>query len=51
MLRSLQLNQFRCFEALRLELGAGVTLFVGDNAQGKTSILDASAIAACDQHQ
>ena len=44
MLRSLQLNQFRCFEALRLELGAGVTLFVGDNAQGKTSILEAACI-------
>ena len=44
MLSSLQLNQFRCFETLRLELGEGVTLFVGDNAQGKTSILEAACV-------
>jgi DNA replication and repair protein RecF len=44
MLRSLQLSQFRCFEALRLELGEGVTLFVGENARGKTSILEAACI-------
>jgi DNA replication and repair protein RecF len=44
MLRSLQLNQFRCFESLRLELVDGVTLFVGDNAQGKTSILEAACV-------
>ena len=44
MLRSLQLNQFRCFEALRLDLEDGVTLFVGDNAQGKTSILEAVCV-------
>ena len=44
MLRSLNLNQFRCFESLRLELGPGVTIFVGDNAQGKTSILEAACV-------
>lgn len=44
MLRSLQLNQFRCFESLRLEFGEGVTLLVGDNAQGKTSILEAVCV-------
>ena len=44
MLRSLQLSQFRCFDSLRLELGEGVTLFVGDNAQGKTSILEAVCV-------
>lgn len=43
-LRSLNLNQFRCFESLRLELTSGVTLFHGNNAQGKTSILEAVCV-------
>jgi len=42
MLSSLELNQFRCFESLRLELHSGLTIFVGNNAQGKTSILEAA---------
>jgi len=44
VLRSLNLNQFRCFAALRLELAPGVTLFHGNNAQGKTSILEAACV-------
>lgn len=44
VLRSLNLNQFRCFASLRLELASGVTLFHGNNAQGKTSILEASCV-------
>ena len=44
MLTSLKLNQFRCFDSLRLDLGEGVTIFVGDNAQGKTSILEAICV-------
>ncbi len=44
LLTSLKLNQFRCFTALRLELGEGISLFVGDNAQGKTSILEAVCV-------
>lgn len=39
-LRSLQLRDFRCFPSLRAELGPGTTLFHGDNAQGKTSLLE-----------
>ncbi|MCF6311680.1 MAG: DNA replication/repair protein RecF [Verrucomicrobiales bacterium] len=42
MLSSLELNQFRCFETLQLELHSGLTIFVGNNAQGKTSILEAA---------
>ncbi len=42
MLSSLELNQFRCFESLRLDLQPGLTIFVGNNAQGKTSILEAA---------
>ncbi len=44
VLRSLHLSQFRCFESLRLGLGSGITLFHGDNAQGKTSILEAACV-------
>ncbi len=44
VLTSLKVNQFRCFESLRLALGTGITIFVGDNAQGKTSILEAACI-------
>ncbi|HQZ29871.1 MAG: DNA replication and repair protein RecF [Verrucomicrobiales bacterium] len=43
-LRTLNLNFFRCFESLRLELQPGVTLFHGNNAQGKTSILEAACV-------
>lgn len=43
-LRTLNVNQFRCFESLRLELPPGITLFHGNNAQGKTSILEAVCV-------
>ncbi|MCG8598788.1 MAG: DNA replication and repair protein RecF [Verrucomicrobiales bacterium] len=43
-LRSLSLNQFRCFETLSLALPEGITLFHGNNAQGKTSILEAVCV-------
>ncbi len=44
VLTSLKVNQFRCFDSLRLSPAAGVTIFVGDNAQGKTSILEAACV-------
>ncbi len=44
MLDSLRLQNFRCFEALAVELEGECTLFVGDNAQGKTSILEAVCV-------
>lgn len=43
-LTSLRLRDFRCFEALSCPLAAGETLFTGDNAQGKTSILEAVCV-------
>ena len=43
-LTSLRLRDFRCFESLRCDLSGGATLFVGDNAQGKTSILEAVCV-------
>ncbi|MBL9154254.1 MAG: DNA replication and repair protein RecF [Verrucomicrobiales bacterium] len=44
VLSSLKASQFRCFDSLRLTLEPGVTLFVGDNAQGKTTILEAACV-------
>ncbi len=41
MISQLRLMNFRCFESLSLEMNASGALFVGDNAQGKTSILEA----------
>src|SRR3954463_16801333 len=44
MLTELQLRNFRCFEALRLDLGPAFNFFVGRNGQGKTSILEAACV-------
>ncbi len=44
MLSSLRLLDFRCFESLSIELSENGALFVGDNAQGKTSILEAVCV-------
>lgn len=41
MLRSLRLMDFRCFESLELGVPAAGAILTGDNAQGKTSILEA----------
>ncbi len=35
---------FRCFESLEVELAPGPQFFTGDNAQGKTSILEAVCV-------
>lgn len=43
MLTELKLRTFRCFDALRLELGSE-NFFVGNNGQGKTSILEAACV-------
>ncbi len=40
MLSELRLSNFRCFESFDCSLEGGTTLFVGENAQGKTSILE-----------
>ncbi|MGI9241807.1 MAG: AAA family ATPase, partial [Verrucomicrobiales bacterium] len=44
MLRSLKLRQFRCFDSLVIEPGPGASMFVGENAQGKTSILESVCV-------
>ncbi len=40
-LNKIELRNFRNYEALSLEFDAGVNLIVGDNAQGKTNLLEA----------
>lgn len=40
-LNSISLHQFRNYEELNLDFDPGVNLIVGDNAQGKTNLLEA----------
>ena len=44
-LRTLELQNFRCFDRLELDLAPGFNIFVGDNASGKTALLDALQVA------
>ena len=41
IVKSLKLNQFRNYESLQLFFDKGTNLFYGNNAQGKTNILEA----------
>lgn len=43
-LNRLKLHNFRSFELLELDLGDRLTLLIGDNGSGKTSILDSIAV-------
>ena len=40
-IHNLTLHNFRNYSTLSLDLDAGVNLIVGDNAQGKTNLLEA----------
>ena len=44
-LSNLQLRDFRNYETLNLDFDSGVNLIVGNNAQGKTNLLEAIAYA------
>src|SRR4051794_28003067 len=44
MLSQLQLKNFRCFEGLSLHLSPAFNFFVGDNGEGKTSVLEAVCV-------
>ncbi|MDQ6654788.1 MAG: DNA replication and repair protein RecF, partial [Verrucomicrobiota bacterium] len=44
MLSELQLRNFRCFEALRVDFSPGFNFFIGRNGQGKTSILEGACV-------
>ena len=43
-LSSLRLRDFRCYHSLNCPLTEGITVFTGDNAQGKTSLLEAVCV-------
>ncbi len=45
-IKELQLYNFRNYESLSMEFSKGVNLLFGDNAQGKTNILEAVFLAA-----
>ena len=44
MVSGLRLMEFRCFRSLAIEVPPGGAIFAGDNAQGKTSILEALCV-------
>ena len=44
MLTELQLRNFRCFAALRVDFAAGFNFLIGQNGQGKTSLLEAACV-------
>jgi internalin A len=44
-LKQLHIGNFRCFESLRLDLDRKLTVFVAKNGGGKSTVLDAIAIA------
>jgi DNA replication and repair protein RecF len=46
VLTDLSLRHFRCFEKLDCEFAPGMNVFVGANAQGKTSLLEAVCVLA-----
>ncbi|MGE5530733.1 MAG: AAA family ATPase, partial [Bacteroidota bacterium] len=45
-LRRLNLTNFRAYERLQLDLQSGLTVFLGPNAAGKTSLLEAIHLLA-----
>lgn len=44
-LKNIKLHNFRCYEKLEIDFHKKLTVIVGKNGSGKTSILEASAIA------
>ena len=46
-LQRIELTDFRNYKSLSLEADPGVNLIVGDNAQGKTNLLEAIIYAGC----
>ena len=46
VIKSLDLMDFRNYENLNIDFGSGINIFYGDNAQGKTNILEAIYMSA-----
>lgn len=47
IIKQIELNQFRNYENQTMEIAPGINVFYGDNAQGKTNILEAVYLCAC----
>lgn len=45
-IKTIKLNNFRNYESQQIDLQEGINLFVGDNAQGKTNILESIFLCA-----
>jgi DNA replication and repair protein RecF len=45
-LKSIELHRFRNYDSLQLQIGSGVNIFIGPNAQGKTNLLEAIHVLA-----
>lgn len=46
IIKSLELKDFRNYEKLEMHFGSGINILYGDNAQGKTNILEAIYLSA-----
>lgn len=46
IIQSLELENFRNYEALSMQFDSGTNILYGDNAQGKTNILEAVYLSA-----
>ena len=46
VIKNIKLNNFRNYNELKLELDKGINIFYGDNAQGKTNIIEAVFVSA-----
>ncbi|MCD7836705.1 MAG: DNA replication/repair protein RecF [Lachnospiraceae bacterium] len=46
IIKSIELSDYRNYDALKLEFDKGTNILYGDNAQGKTNILEAIYVAA-----
>ncbi len=44
-IRELRIQNYRCFEAARLEFSSGVNVITGGSGSGKSTVLDAAAVA------
>lgn len=51
IIKSLELTNFRNYGALQMEFSEGVNILYGDNAQGKTNILEAVCVCATTKSQ
>ena len=51
IIRSLELSNFRNYEQLNINFGPSVSILYGDNAQGKTNILEALYVGATTKSQ